>query len=55
MSIAVVANVNNSFITSNVAAASFMPNGGVCQDSYTGLDGNSISTLNSGIGRRVGS
>ncbi len=54
LSIAVVAKVNNNSVTSNVATASFMPNGGVCQDVYTGLDGNSVSTLNSGGNTRSG-
>ena len=54
LSISVVANVNNSFVTSNVAAASFMPNGGVCEDFYTGLDGHSASTLNSGASTNSG-
>jgi uncharacterized protein (TIGR03437 family) len=32
-------------VVSNVATGSFMPNGGVCSDAYTGLTGTTISTL----------
>jgi len=44
-SVAVVTTVNGVSTVSNVAVGSFMPSGGVCQDAYTGLNGNTISTL----------
>src|SRR5262249_3937875 len=49
-----IAVVTNGSVTSNVAAGSFMPSGGVCQDANTGLDGNSLSTINNGSATRTG-
>lgn len=44
-SVAVVTTISGVSTVSNVAVGSFMPSGGVCQDTYTGLDGNTISAL----------
>lgn len=40
-----VAVVANNTVVSNVAVGSFMPNGGVCTDTYTGLNGTTINSL----------
>ena len=40
-----IAVVTGGSTVSNVPTASFMPNGGVCSDAYTGVTGTQISTL----------
>jgi hypothetical protein len=54
-SVAVVTTAGGVSATSNVAVGSFMPSGGVCQDAYTGLSGNTISTLTQQTSVRAGS
>lgn len=54
-SVAVATTISGVSTVSNVAVGSFMPNGGVCQDAYTGLDGNTISTLTQQTNVRTGS
>jgi len=54
-SVAVVTTVGGVSTVSNVAVASFMPGGGVCQDAYTGLNGNTIWTLTQQTNVRTGS
>ena len=53
-SVAVVTTVSGASTVSNVAVGSFMPSGGVCQDAYTGLNGNTISTLTQQTNVRTG-
>jgi len=50
-----VTTVSGVSTVSNVAVGSFMPSGGVCQDAYTGLNGNTISTLTQQTNVRTGS
>ena len=54
-SVAVVTTISGVSTVGNVAVGSFMPSGGVCQDAYTGLDGNTISTLTQQTNVRTGS
>lgn len=53
-SVAVVTAINGVSTVSNVAVGSFMPSGGVCHDTYTGLDGNTISALTQQTNARIG-
>jgi ribosomal protein S27E len=46
--------VNNTPVTSNVATASFMGNGGVCSDPATGLTGTQIGQLTSQTSYKTG-
>ena len=54
-SVAVVTTAGGVNTTSNVPMGSFMPSGGVCQDAYTGLNGNTISALTQQTNVRAGS
>lgn len=54
-SVAVVTTINGDSTVSNVPVGSFMPEGGVCQDSATGLNGNTISALTQKDNVNIGS
>ena len=54
-SVAVVTTVSSVTTAGNVPVGSFMPSGGVCQDTYTGLNGNTISTLTQQTNVKTGS